>query len=143
MFKALTHTSSATQCDFSLAEFGKSLGSLSVEMEIPHCLCCSRRTECIPVTNHPLCPHLPPSVTRQFMGLAFWEEQVLSRGHLSILLVLSMKNHQDVLPDASFQVSELPGPALREFRKVNYENLWYLHPAPSRLVISRPLPGGL
>lgn len=77
------------------------------------------------------------------MGLALWEEQVLSTGHLSILLVSSMKNYQDVLPDASFQVPELPGSALRGFKKFNYENLLDLHPDPSRPVISLPLSGGL
>lgn len=60
------------------------------------------------VSNYPLGLYLPSSVTRLFMGLALWERQVLNLGQFSILLMPPMKNHQDFLLDASFQVPELP-----------------------------------
>lgn len=60
------------------------------------------------VSNCPLGPYLPPSVTRLFMGLTLWERQMLNLGQFSVLLMPPMKNHQDFLLDASFQVPELP-----------------------------------
>lgn len=144
MFKALMDASLAMLSDFSLAEFGKSIGSFSWEMEMPHYLCCPRRTECVPVSNHPLGPHLPPSVTRQFTGADSGKSRWSVQGILVFFWCPLWKIiKMYLLPDASFQVPELPCPGLRGFSKFNSENLLDLHQDPSRPVISLTLPGGL
>ena len=89
--------------------------------------------------NHPLSPHLPPFIAGLFRGWLFGKEQA----HFSLLLAAPGRNHQEVVLATSFQVPWLPGPALRGFRKFNYENLLDLHADLSRPVISLPPSGGL
>lgn len=94
---------------------------------------------CVLVSNYPLNPHLLPSVTRLFMGMALWEWQVLCMGQLSILLIPPRKIiRMYCLMFPSKSQSCLA--ALKGFRKFNYENTLDLHLDPRRPVIPLLLP---